>query len=909
MDIDVEGIIKKSVELRNEMVGLRQEQKLLKMTVGETNEEYIKTEARLKKVSAEYNLNQKQVSSFSQSSKDFLSVQQKLTSALDKEVASISSAAANNAELKKIRNEVNAKTVEGQAAIATINKKLDENTNFIKSNVSELEHQKIGIGDYKNQIKEAYGEMNIMNGGLLGFIGRSKEAGGVMPLVTNGLKGVGTGIWGVIKASLAFIATPIGFVIAVFAAGVALLSSYLKGFTPLMDKVAQVSAGFGAALEVVQRTVYDFIKGLTDLGGTLKKITGFITSPIQSFKDLGASMSEAADDASKLVKAQQDLEDSMRLQEVGNARAKQQVEQLILQSKNRLLTEQQKMDLLAQAEKIESDNFNERTKRANITIEQAKQDIKNVAGLTEAQKKAIDERGLAAAQELQDQFKISDEQLNILKTAELGKIEILSESTKRQEKIQNESDKAFEIQQTEKQKQNDLAMANAKTATDNALKESKTQLDIFIADQGVKAKTLQEELVLAEQISTKKIDILKAELSAKKITQSEYNLAILEIDNDLISKRAEITTDLASRELQDYIQQHQNKIDNDIFFSAESLRLEQERLDGIATKQKEFAKTQLEQGVINQTAYNDAIKAVDEETRIAKEEAQLLRDEAEKEKKIVDLENQRILDEENFNSQLEIDLARLAQSYEEEKKAADKTGADVNLITQKYLNTKKQMEDAARETKLNADGQAFGQIADFLGKETVLGKVAALAQAGINIQLGITKALASKGFAGIVEGVLIAAKGAVSVAKISATQPPKAERGMVIDIGGDRHSGGGTKFYGEDGTAFEAERGEKMFILNRQASAALEPLLSDINQQYGGVALSKHSAYLASGGQVARNNNSRSTQNINVDTSGIKEAVYQGSKEGIQTANIKVVPSEIIDMYNENQAVVKNANR
>ncbi|MDP2686751.1 MAG: hypothetical protein Q8O62_05990, partial [Aequorivita sp.] len=176
-DIDVDGIIKKSSELKNEFENLKERQKELKASGDTVSETYVKLEARLKNVSREYGINQKQLSNLTSASGGTVSITQKLDAALAKEVVTVSAAAKNNAELKKIRNEVNATTVEGQKAIAEINKKLDENTNFIKANVSELENQKIGIGDYKTQIKEAFNEMNIFNGGFTGFLSRAQEAG------------------------------------------------------------------------------------------------------------------------------------------------------------------------------------------------------------------------------------------------------------------------------------------------------------------------------------------------------------------------------------------------------------------------------------------------------------------------------------------------------------------------------------------------------------------------------------------------------------------------------------------------------------------------------------------------------------------------------------------------------------
>src|SRR5690606_36637787 len=65
-------------------------------------------------------------------------------------------------------------------------------------------------------------------------------------------------------------------------------------------------------------------------------------------------------------------------------------------------------------------------------------------------------------------------------------------------------------------------------------------------------------------------------------------------------------------------------------------------------------------------------------------------------------------------------------------------------------------------------------------------------------------------------GAAVAA-GLANVKKIKSTKTPKAEKGALYNIGGQRHSAGGTMFTGEDGTRFEAEKGELIGVMNRNA--------------------------------------------------------------------------------------------
>ena len=98
-------------------------------------------------------------------------------------------------------------------------------------------------------------------------------------------------------------------------------------------------------------------------------------------------------------------------------------------------------------------------------------------------------------------------------------------------------------------------------------------------------------------------------------------------------------------------------------------------------------------------------------------------------------------------------------------------------------------------------------------------------------------------FAGIIASVINAGR---ALTGISA---PSFEKGGILPIGGKRHSAGGTKFYGEDGTVFEAEAGEAI-VLNRGATSALMPLFNQANIEHGGSSLYHRSSYLQTGGTV-----------------------------------------------------------
>ena len=85
----------------------------------------------------------------------------------------------------------------------------------------------------------------------------------------------------------------------------------------------------------------------------------------------------------------------------------------------------------------------------------------------------------------------------------------------------------------------------------------------------------------------------------------------------------------------------------------------------------------------------------------------------------------------------------------------------------------------------------------------------------------------------------------------------KFEKGGLMEIGGKRHSQGGTKFIGEDGTRFEAEKGEMIGVLNRGASE----VFMKFNNQFGNGQMG--TTFAENGGIISRSIDT--TGNIDID--------------------------------------------
>lgn len=771
-DIDVDGVIKKSVELKQEMTKLKLEQQKLKDTTGEANEEYVKLEAEIKKVSAEYRVNQKQVANLSKSSKEYLTVEQKLTLALNKEVKSINAAKKNNKELRELRNEINTETKEGAEAIATINSKLDKNTDLIKDNTSALEKQKINIGNYPTLFKSAKGAVITFGTALkalgIGLIvaavsklteafGRNQKVANTVSTVFNAIGIVFDKVVGTIVDTVTAVKEATG---GFDALGKVIGGLLTLAFTPLKTAFYGLKLGI---LEIQRAWESSFLGGkdqdklneleskITDTKETLTEIgKKAITAGKQIKDNFGEAFSEVSSLVTETGKAVSKIDFSNVVNDAKALTAmRNNMEALIIAQEGLVQKYEREAELLRQKRDDEKNS-----------IEERRQYNEQLGAVLEKQANAerdLIKTRLSAAQ----------------KEASLNKGNIgLQNEVLRLKNEELEVENRIESQRSEK------------LANDNALR--KEQLDATL------------------EFENKKREIQNA-IEEQKITDAE------ERERIKIEREAE-------RHLLELEQMQLSEADK------QELRL-------LLYEQEELALQEL------------------------KEKYREIDSEADKKR----LDDKRKLDQQILDSSINLvgQQTRLGQALVAIKGvlAAKETLIDLGVLKSKVA------ANAARATGAVAEGAAQTAKVGFPQ----------------NIPLLIA-------FAAQAAGIISAVKSAVAGSK--KVSLPKFEKGAVLNIGGKRHHSGGTKFVGDDGTAFEAEEGEKMFILNRAASANLAPLLSDVNQMYGGVSLSKSSSYLAAGGSVLR-----STINNNIDSKEmarlIREAVLEGSMLGTEAGAIK----------------------
>lgn len=923
VDAQLESLKKKLFELKQEQGKYREENRELNKTLADLNEvqeliintggeqtkvykdnqkaiqnlnkqkeelfkKELKTKETLKDTQKEYRETSKLIGMLVDDNGNRVQSTQAVSLALDREIRSIEDARKSNKELLALRNKLDLKTDEGVQSMERLNDKLNENNQFVKESVSGYEQQKINIGNYEGALENALGPLGE-------FATMSEEAGGVMPLLSQGLMATKTALIGVTKAALGFILTPIGAVIAVLAAVFLLVKNAMNRSEEATNSITKAFSVFGGfiqkilelleplgtflidgivlALELVEESFYMAMQGIANALSFL----GF-DDAAKSVAEFTAEIKEAADTARELEQAQQDLEkinrklkitlsanlaEREKLKNIRDDESKSIKERIkanedlgkILDGQLQIELESANQSLLVAQLKLKEEGANfERVKQALLTG-------KEIAGVS---KELLDETAEAISKVSQIEQEVTEQ---------------------RNEQITNRVSLENELIEKIKERQQ------------LAIEQSQAELDLFIAQQGYKAKSLQEEVDIARGVRDKKLEILEQELKAGSITQTGYEAEKLNIKNDFLKQQAEASVTFAEQEMEIFKNANQTRIDNGEFLNQTLFEQEKARLDQITQADRDFQAKRLEEGLINEQQYNDAINTINEENRLAQEELKAERETARKEKEAIDLENKRIADQEKFISEFELRAEKLEQERLQEVENAKQTGADITAINAKYAKLQGDIEEEKQRQKLELSSQVLGGIAELLGKETVLGKAAAVAQAVINTYLGATKALSSAPPPfNIALAAITVGAGLKSVAKIVSTKPDKAERGARLR--GKRHSQGGM--------LIEAEDGE--MVINRRSASMFPELLSDINVAGGGIPLAARglvAGNLPSNNTVVQN---RILQSIDFNqfSESISDSVRQGAMEGSATGTMTGSQAGLIGL-SENRQIQKSS--
>lgn len=500
-----------------------------------------------------------------------------LTQAIIAEDNSVKGLKIQNAELIKQRDQINTKTKDGQERIRSINKQIDDNNSAIKANVSGLEKQKMGIGDYT----------------------------GALDKMVPGLGATVNGIKDFTAAGLRLLATPVGLILLAIAAALASVALYFKRTEEGADSFAKILAQGTAVLNVLLDRLAALGGGLVALfSGNFEEGIDKIT---HAFDGMGKEMKEEATIAGELAEALDALEDRERSYNIEQSRSANEIKKLMLESKNRLLTEQQKIDKLKEALAIEQ--------RSNATIQGIRRDQLSAAlkqfdmdSKTLEGKKRLNETEAEYLERIlasNDMLGANTESKDALAEAVKALNEVEGESLNLQEKIINMTDAQILKQDEKRKKDEELFAKFSKEFEARLIKEEKLHDTIMEnADkQAAKAEVKHEKETMAQGLAHVK------QLAAEETQAHNIEVIRQKLHDEEIKRRQDLT---------DFIVSQANKVANTVgnimagASQARQMEFKNEFDAYEVQKQNELAvlKKQLADGLISEEDYKKRVEQV-----------------------------------------------------------------------------------------------------------------------------------------------------------------------------------------------------------------------------------------------------------------------------------------------------------
>ena len=940
LDIDDTALLKSTKELKKEIDSLKDSQKELRKSGNTASAEFVKNEAALKSLGKEYRNNQKALTQRVKVTQDAAVREELLTSVLDKEVTSITAANEQTKILTQLRNDTNSDTKEGAELVDKLNKQLNRNTAFVKDQADSYLKSKINIGNYKESILEAFEEMeaskkvleeeknaleelrneteegsdawnfynqeisqtniqiNVLSGSMVevndqanatsatsqilsgdfkGLADNAKAAGGAGILLKSALKGVVTGLKGVIKSSLAFLATPIGLVVAAIGVAFLLVKNAMNRSEEATQKLTRIFAAFGGIANKV-------LKVLEPLGTFLIDVIVF------SFEQAG----KAADDTIKLI--------SSGLSLLGFDKAAKSVNSFSDSIKTAAKEAQALADAEAKLEKaqrtsqrLQLDYQNQAEKLRQIRDDTSKSDKERF--------EANEKIGIVLKKQLEEETKIAQLALFVAnqrikaegETKENldAQAEALTTIVDIQERIVGqESEQLTNINSLRKEAA-DKAKAIRDKATEDTIKNSRLEIDLFIAQQGFKKRSYEEEYVLNKKILDKELEDLKLRHEKGKLSVLEYEVAKLKLANDFGLKNSDILVKNAEEEIKVFTEKNDEILNK-------AGELDQKTFDNktkaLASKLKaetDYNNKRLEAGVVSEEEYNSEIALINEENRRAQAELKIEFEkgetEKERERKLANIELRREAEILTNEQDLALQLERLELEKQNELEAAEKTGLSKELILKKFAKSEKKIRESVEASKLNAISAGLSGAKSLFKENTVAYKALAIAEATINTYKAASLALSTYAYplGGIFAGIAVA-QGLGQVAQISGV---KFAKGGISEIEGASHAQGGVPIYAGNQYIGEAEGGEGIGILNKSA-------FGDFMGYNNSFLSGKSNNGKFQGGGII-------TQAVNPSTSPVD--IVQGVAEAIQGLNIQVAVEDINTGQSSFAEVVNNA--
>lgn len=350
-------------------------------------------------------------------------------------------------------------TESGQKMGARIRALSDE----LKANESAVGNNARNVGNYTDSIKEALVSISGAVPGLKGFKGG-------LDGVTNGFKAAGGGVKG-FGAALMSLGLPL------IVAGVTALIGVFKAFKPVADAVENavtaVKAAFGALIS-------------------------------------GGSIMEAVRQSRELLEVQRDLEDTQKAFAISAQKYGNEIAKLIVASKDRTKTDQERLAIVAKANKLEEEYFNASVARIDKELSARESEFMRKNKITKSELQLLAEgtskQALALRERLEKGAEYSEEELAQVQDLLVERAKLEGESLVLQEKLANRTNQLAGDMAKDRQAEADKIAAATEKANEARQKEQDKK-------DAIAAKELEDAKKQADELKKIANDFMRSQMS------------------------------------------------------------------------------------------------------------------------------------------------------------------------------------------------------------------------------------------------------------------------------------------------------------------------------------------------------------------------------------------------------------
>lgn len=613
-------------------------------------------------------------------------------------------------------------TKEGQDTIKAYNKEIDELTEVLSENSDKFIKNKINIGNYEESIRKALGQTTLF-GVNLGQVGDNlREAGGLFNATREGISGYLQGLQGLTTAQkasavastifsealkvlkFALISTGIGAIVVLLGSLVSYFSSTEDGankLTMILEPLKAIFSALQGVLSDVGRKLVEAFenpkKALSDLYDFLKNnlINRFTAFGVILEGIINLDFKKITDGALQATTGVENLTDKIK----ATAKATGDILDEAIKKGEKIA----QLNIKIRNQQLE---FRKATRETNDIIEDQLLISKDTSRSIEDRKKAVDEiirvtKLLGQQEENIVLNKIKALQLSI---ANKGIQNQTYEDRMKMEDLLDELDQARDRKDDAIRENQKVISAFRKEQAEKAVKEAQLDLAEFLANQGAKAKSIDEQIGIERRASELKLKVLEREKAVGEISDREFEIKKKELANETFKTQSSLIKQLYDLQVETNEKLNTTIITDSKFVNQELLKAELERIENLKTQRKGLVEYYKQIGILNEEQAKAEIIKINKETEesrtkateaFSKNRIELRKQEVDEMKKIeLDAINERL------NSILNSDVSKLS------KQARKKQLKEIkSLEKQKLEIERKYKEISARDRITEIDAQ------------------------------------------------------------------------------------------------------------------------------------------------------------------------------------------------------------